>query len=99
MSSISTVVEDEVTGSISVLHDTGLNASFSAGNRNNKDTTNGTVTVEDSTHIGGGVGYIAKIFGVGPTAVSADYYKADNINRADELNFFHIHAAGFPDFY
>ncbi len=79
--SVSTVVEDEVVGSISVLHDSGLNASFYAGERNNKNSS-ATVTVDESTGIGGSVGYIAKIFGVGPTAFSVDYYNTDNLNRA-----------------
>lgn len=82
-SGYSTVVEDEVAGSISVLHDTGLNASFSYGTRNNKATPGTTTTVSDTTQIGGSVGYIAKIFGVGPTSFSVDYYNADNVNRLE----------------
>jgi hypothetical protein len=82
-SGISTTVENEVIGSISVLHDSGVNASFSYGNRNHKTPATGTAnTPDDATHIGGSVGYIAKIFGVGPTAFAADYYKTENLNRA-----------------
>ncbi len=87
-SGLSTTIEDEIAGSIAVLHDTGLNASFSMGNRNyKKPTTAGTIvgvgTPDDSTFVGGSVGYIAKIFGVGPTAFSVDYYTVDNINRVN----------------
>lgn len=78
-SGISATTEDEVAGSVSVLHDSGLNASFVYGVRNHKATT----TADDATFVGGSVGYIAKIFGVGPTAFSADYYKATNVNRAN----------------
>ena len=78
-SGISATTEDEVAGSVSVLHDSGLNASFVYGVRNHKAAT----TADDATFVGGSVGYIAKIFGVGPTAFSADYYKATNINRAN----------------
>ena len=80
---ISTTVEDEVMGSIAVLHDSGLNASFTAGVRNHKKTIGTGVAIDDATHIGGSVGYIAKIFGVGPTAFAVDYYKTENLNRVN----------------
>jgi hypothetical protein len=81
-SGTSTTIEDEVSGSIAVLHDSGVNAFFSAGTRNNKKATAASVTPRDSEYIGGGVGYIAKIFGVGPTAFGVDYIKSENFNRS-----------------
>ena len=80
---ISTTVEDEVFGSVAVLHDSGLNAFFTAGVRNHKKSIATDVSTDDANHIGGGVGYIAKIFGVGPTAFAVDYYKTENLNRAN----------------
>ena len=80
---ISTIVEDEVMGSIAVLHDSGVNASFTAGVRNHKKSIGTDIATDDATHIGGSVGYIAKIFGVGPTAFAADVLKSTNINRAN----------------
>lgn len=78
-----TSIEDEVAGSLAVLHDSGLNAFFAAGNRNNKKVTSGTATTgdqarRDANFIGGGVGYIAKIFGVGPTAFAVDWINTEN---------------------
>jgi len=80
-SGISTTTEDEVIGSISVLHDSGVNASVAYGNRNHKGS--GTTAPDDAKFMGGSVGYIAKLFGVGPTAFSVDYYKTENLNRAN----------------
>jgi len=78
----STTVDDEVSGSVSVLHNSGVNAFFSTGARNHKRATQGAVKPKDFEYVGVGVGYIAKIFGVGPTAFAADYIKADNLNRS-----------------
>lgn len=83
-SGISTTTEDEVIGSVSVLHDSGVNASFAYGNRNHKQPTTGAAnTPDDAKFMGGSVGYIAKLFGVGPTAFSVDYYRTENLNRAN----------------
>jgi len=79
----STQTDDEYTGSVAVLHDSGLNAHFAAGVRNHRKITVTDVRPDDTTHIGGGVGYIAKIFGVGPTAFAADVYKSVNANRTN----------------
>ena len=86
VNSMNSTVDDEIAGSIAVLHDTGLNAHFVAGNRNFKKagSTPGSgtaVTYHDGENIGGGVGYIAKIFGVGPTAFAVDYYRAEGFER------------------
>jgi predicted porin len=83
-SGLSTTIEDEVSGSIAVLHDSGLNAFISAGTRNHKDTLGGAAAVSrhDADYIAGGIGYLAKIFGVGPTAFAADYWSFNNINAS-----------------
>ena len=83
VSGTNTTIEDDVSGSIAVLHDSGLNAFLSAGKRNHKKVTSGTATTGDTSrrdaeYIGGGVGYIAKIFGVGPTAFAVDWITSEN---------------------
>jgi hypothetical protein len=83
-SGISSTTEDEVLGSVSVLHDSGLNATFAYGVRNHKTPASVAANKpDDAEFIGGQVGYIAKIFGVGPTAFAADYYRTTNLNRAN----------------
>lgn len=80
--SLNTTIEDEVSGSIAVLHDSGLNAFISAGNRNFTTGVAGGATRRDADYIAGGVGYLAKIFGVGPTAFAADYWSFNNLNAS-----------------
>lgn len=77
--SMNSTIDDEYSGSIAVLHDSGLNAHFTMSKRNFK-TISGT-SYKDADNMGGGVGYIAKIFGVGPTAFAADYYMAEGFVR------------------
>ncbi len=81
--SMNSTIDDEIAGSIAVLHDSGLNAHFVATDRNFKSikTTGTAVNYKDAENIGGGVGYIAKIFGVGPTAFAVDYYRAEGFER------------------
>jgi len=68
LSGINATVQDQVVGSVAVLHESGLNAAFSAGQRSFKATNR-----SDGTTYYGKVGYIAKLFGVGPTAFGVDY--------------------------
>lgn len=85
----SSTVGDIVVGSVSVLHDSGLNAALAAGHRRYKKNTgaqgaNANAASEfhdvgNSNSIGGSVGYIAKIFGAGPTAFGADYHHFNGI--------------------
>ncbi|MBM3565339.1 MAG: hypothetical protein FJX42_04410 [Alphaproteobacteria bacterium] len=78
ISGISTVMEDYVGMSLAVLHDSGLNGSISHGRVNYKPATSGGATRSDAKWTGGSIGYIAKIFGAGPTQFAVDYYATSN---------------------
>ena len=79
LSGINTTVDDQVVGSASILHESGLNASFSAGKRNHKAAAR-----DDGKSIYGKIGYIAKIFGVGPTAFGIDYGVYDDYGQNND---------------
>ncbi len=68
LSGINATVEDRVVGSASVLHESGLNLTISGGRQQHKDAAR-----DDGTSYYGKIGYIAKLFGVGPTALGFDY--------------------------
>lgn len=74
-SSNSSTKTDQVNGSISVLHDSGINATFSASTVDLKGTRAG----HDQEHMYAKIGYIAKIFEAGTTAFSIDYATADDV--------------------
>ena len=57
--------DDQVNGSFAILHDSGLNLTFSAGTRDS--------TRKDDDHIYVALGYIAKLTDVGTTRFSVDY--------------------------
>jgi hypothetical protein len=92
-SSRATTSAEAVNGSIAVLHDSGLNTTIAAGHRIYKKNwcltgvsamcasaaeTSEMHDTGNATSIGGSVGYIAKIFGVGPTAFGVDYHHFAN---------------------
>ena len=79
LSGINTTVDDQVVGSASILHESGLNASFSAGKRNHKAAAR-----DDGKSIYGKIGYIAKVFGVGPTAFGIDYGVYDDYGQNND---------------
>ena len=64
--------EDQVNGSIAVLHDSGLNVTFSAGTRDNTGK-------KDDDHIYVALGYIAKLTSLGTTRFAVDYGNADDV--------------------
>lgn len=75
--------ESQLSGSISVLHDSGLNFTVAAARR---------ISPDRSTHyIYGKLGYIADWFSIGRTALSADFYRGRNF----VLNGSESHAFGF----
>ena len=80
LSGLNTTIEEYIAGSISVLHDSGVNAYFVAAKKGAKNTTAiaGGLDRNNGDMISGGVGYIAKIFGVGPTAFAGSYANYDN---------------------
>jgi hypothetical protein len=77
-SSTSTTVEDGWDGSASVLHSSGLNASIAGGKQNIKSG----LGRPDPDYIHGKIGYIAKLFGVGPTSFAVDYSTHDDFAQA-----------------
>lgn len=72
-SSISTSVENRVSGSASIRHDNGFSLTVSAG----RDTPEGTGSSPTSFY--GKLGYATKIFKIGETAFAIDYTHADDI--------------------
>ena len=85
-SSLSSTAQDRVVGSASVLHASGLNASFAAGTQNHKGANR-----DDGTSLYGKIGYIAKVFGVGPTNFGVDYGVYDDYGQnGDEAKTYSV---------
>lgn len=76
--SVSTTIDDGWDASAAVLHDSGLNAMIAGGKQNMKSGSGRP----DPDFIFGKIGYIAKIFGVGPTSFAVDYGEADDFAQA-----------------
>ncbi len=80
----SSTVDEQIDGSISVLHDSGLNVTFSAGTRDQKFRN-------DDDHFYVMLGYVAKVFDVGNTHFGVDYATADDVSAAgDDFNTFGV---------
>ncbi len=78
--------EDQVDGSFAILHDSGLNVTFSAGTRDNKGATR-----NDDEHFYVALGYIAKLVDVGTTRFSIDYGSADDVDQdGDDFTTFGV---------
>ncbi len=78
--------EDMVAGSIAIMHDSGLNLTFSAGTRENKG-----VGRNDDDHIYVAVGYVAKLTNVGTTAFAVDYGNANDVAKnGDDFETFGV---------
>ncbi len=85
-SSLSTTAEDRFAGSVSVLHASGLNATIAGGTQNHKGTAR-----DDGSSLYGKIGYIAKVFGVGPTNFGVDYGVYDDYGQnGDEAKTYSI---------
>lgn len=72
-SSISATVDNQLGGSVSMLHDSGLNGTFAAGRQ---------VTKAGGSNPGflyGKLGYIAKFFDFGETAFAIDFTRNENV--------------------
>jgi hypothetical protein len=76
LNGINATVDDRVVGSAAILHESGLNAAFSAGRQQHKAAGR-----DDGTTYYGKIGYIAKVFGVGPTAFAVDYGVYDDYGQ------------------
>jgi len=79
--SVSTTIDDGWDGSASVLHDSGINVSIAGGKLNTKSG----LGRPDPDYIHGKIGYIAKIFGVGPTSFAVDYSTHDDFAQANGI--------------
>ena len=72
-SSIDASVDNRLNGSVSVLHDSGVNATVALG----RDSVERTGS--DPSFVYGKLGYIAEFFKIGNTAFAIDYTRAENI--------------------
>lgn len=71
--------EDQLAGSVSMLHRDGLNGSFATGTRSLEATDR-----DDVTFYYAKIGYIANLTAFGKTAFSADYMQADDVAAAGD---------------
>ncbi len=78
------IKDEQINGSISVLHDSGLNVTFSGGTRDAIGLDVSGAKRNDDDHIYVMLGYIAKIFDVGTTRFGVDYGVANDINQNDD---------------
>ncbi len=74
----------QVNGSISVLHDSGLNVTFSGGTRDNDGLDISGASRNSDDHIYVMLGYIAKLLDVGTTRFAVDYGQANDIDQNDD---------------
>ncbi|MEE9256219.1 MAG: porin [bacterium] len=83
---LSTSIEDQIGGSVSLLLDSGLNFTFAAGRRELEGSSR-----NDPDFIYFKVGFLRKFFSIGPTALAVDFgsYEdiAQNGDEADTLGF------------
>ena len=69
-------------GTVSALHASGLNATFSYGKKE-KGGSNGNGK-KDASNIFGKIGYQLKVFGAGKTSLSVSYMKTDNSAKSGD---------------
>jgi len=67
-------LNDGVNGSISLLHDSGFNATFAAASVDARGSRN-----DDPKYWYGKIGYVGKWFALGDSAIALDYYDGKNI--------------------
>jgi hypothetical protein len=74
------IVDDQVNGSVSLLHRSGFNFTFAAGMQNYKNSEQ-----DDATFLYGKLGYKREFFSLGATAFSVDYGQNDDVDeKGDE---------------
>ena len=91
----SSTTDDQIAGSIAVLHDSGLNLTFSAGTRERRGldrvSESSDVSRDDDSHYYVAIGYIAKLIGAGTTRFAVDYGQADDVlSNNSEISTFGI---------
>jgi hypothetical protein len=84
--------DTQINGSLAVLHDSGLNASFAMG-RLSYDTAAAT-GVEDPDFMYGSIGYKAKIFGVGGTNFNVKWQQTDDKSQDSGVDNSEAEAVG-----
>jgi hypothetical protein len=82
----SNTVDNQLNGSLSILMDAGFNATFAAGNQYMRSSGR-----DDANFYYAKLGFVRKYFDIGPTALSVDYGRhndvAQNDDKADGLGF------------
>lgn len=78
-SSSSDTIDKTVNGSASVLHSSGLNATFAGGWQENKESTQ-----EDPTFYYGKLGFRRQFFPIGITALSLEWGRFNDIDEDDD---------------
>lgn len=82
--STSTIIDDQLNGSVSVLHDSGFNGTFSLGTRNHKEAGR-----SDGGFFYTKFGYKANWCPLGVTSLSLDYGRASDISvNGDDADTF-----------
>ena len=76
LNGINATADNRVSGSASVLHESGINLTIAGGRQQHKNAAR-----SDGKSLYGKVGYIAKLFGVGPTAFGFDYGVYDDYGQ------------------
>ena len=81
--------DDQLAGSLSLIHQSGINGTFAAGTRSLETTGR-----DDANFIYGKIGYIANLFAIGKTAFSIDYMEAEDVaatgDEATTFGFFAV---------
>lgn len=80
----STSVDNQLNGSVSILLDGGFNVTVAAGNQYMRASGR-----DDATFYYGKLGYVQKYFDIGPTALSVDYGRHNDVaQNGDEADGF-----------
>ncbi len=69
-------------GTVSALHSSGLNATFSYGEKE-KGGSNGTIK-KNASNVFGKIGYQLKVFGAGKTSLSVSYQRTNSNNKSGD---------------
>lgn len=75
----SSSVDNQLNGSVSILLDGGFNATFAAGNQYMRASGR-----EDATFYYAKLGFVRKYFDIGPTALSVDYGRHNDVVQNDD---------------
>ncbi|MDF1590915.1 MAG: porin [Desulfobacterales bacterium] len=74
-----TSLDNQLDGSVSILLDGGFNATFAAGNQYMRASGQ-----DDATFYYAKIGFVRKYFDIGPTALSVDYGRYNDVDRNDD---------------